>query len=692
MAENDGQPVPGETGIEKVPEETTREAQLRAGFEIPNHRLLRKAGKGGMGTVYLAEDVHLGRKVAIKVNAMQGSGPEAEQHRQRFLREARTMASVDHPNLARIHSFGQLPGKQQYIIMEFVEGQDLRALSDARRMQEKVALDVIRQAALGLGAAWDVGIIHRDIKPENLLLDARGRVKVVDFGLAKGDAAASNHTVTQAGAIVGTPRYISPERLEGERGDHTCDIYALGLVLYRLLSGEDAVDAPTLQQTFLAQLSRPTPDITKKVPEISQAANDLIQWMTAKDPTKRPQTVEELVEGIDRVLNGGALPPSALSSTSIPQVDPSVVAPPSGSMTAPPPVPPPAATAVPKAAPAPPDVGNVSTTGWANTVVNSDDRNETPTSLPRLQPPHTSSEAPTVPSRPIARQAAPSKARTLVPIVLMLGLGLPVLAFLASQAGLIDLPFGKSEPAEERSADLTPVDGVGGELGTEGEVEIPDTQAGADEVDLVGNQPGSQPGIDKSTDSSAPAPAGEVVANPTPAATSVDLPGAEAIVQLASRAFETGNIPSFDMTLKASGRRFEALNLGDTLVPRVAVETRQPVAPIYFLVQPNGDLWLLEPWGISASAGQIRRAFDMPAQGELDVQQVAQVPQKGAVLFVIGATQSITIPISRGGIPQDRYVEYKAFQGAPQLFIERMREELLAKGGRFDLATIRIPR
>lgn len=214
---------------------------------FPQLEIISFVGQGGMGAVYKARQKQLDRIVALKI-LPPGIG-EDPQFAQRFAREAKALAKLDHPGIVTIHDFGQADGLF-FFVMEFVDGVNLRQLLQSRRISPREALAIVPQICDALQYAHDKGIVHRDIKPENILLDRRGRVKVADFGLAKlvgcGNELASESreatpsaALTEAGKIIGTPNYIAPEQMAhpGEV-DHRTDIYSLGVVFYEMLTGE----------------------------------------------------------------------------------------------------------------------------------------------------------------------------------------------------------------------------------------------------------------------------------------------------------------------------------------------------------------------------------------------------------------------------------------------------------------------
>src|SRR3712207_4528778 len=190
-----------------------------------------------MGVVYKARHRGLDRLVALKILPPEVS--DAPGFAERFIREARALARLSHPNIVAVHDFGQ-GGGQYYLLMEYVDGTNLRSLMGAGRLPPAEALAIVPQLCDALQYAHDEGIVHRDIKPENILLDRRGRVKVADFGLAK--LVGQEHldvSITATHQVLGTLRYMAPEQMESSHAvDHRCDIYSLGVVFYELLTGE----------------------------------------------------------------------------------------------------------------------------------------------------------------------------------------------------------------------------------------------------------------------------------------------------------------------------------------------------------------------------------------------------------------------------------------------------------------------
>jgi serine/threonine protein kinase len=262
--------------------------------------MMRLLGKGGMGSVYLAEDHALKRQVAIKII----SEKLAQDHlgRNRFVREARAMATLDHPNVVHFHSFEEFSG-QPYIVMEYVDGETL-----AERIKREGALPlneslrILQETVHALNAAWEKQVIHRDVKPSNILLDKKGGAHVADFGLAKPIHIDGDFTLTQSGSIIGSPHYISPEQAQGHTADFRSDIYALGIVLYEMLVGERPFEDTTPLAIVLKHLNAPMPSPRLKRPNIPESVVRLLQWMTRKDPAKRPASYAQLLERIDSLL------------------------------------------------------------------------------------------------------------------------------------------------------------------------------------------------------------------------------------------------------------------------------------------------------------------------------------------------------------------------------------------------------
>lgn len=257
---------------------------LAAGERVGAYRVLRLIGRGGMGEVYEAEDTRLGRRVALKRIASHRKDDGAA--RARFWREARGLAAVRHEGLVAIYEIGEDPRVGLFIAMELIDGAPLSALvADGKRLPAATALDLVTQAADALGAAHAAGIVHRDIKPGNLLVERNGRVRVVDFGLAK--KVDDLDPLTRDGAVLGTPAFMAPEQVEGREVGPPADVFALGLVLYRLLSGVHPFARESAQATALAiagSLRRPLAEVC---PGLDPALGAVIDKALAVRPADR---------------------------------------------------------------------------------------------------------------------------------------------------------------------------------------------------------------------------------------------------------------------------------------------------------------------------------------------------------------------------------------------------------------------
>jgi serine/threonine protein kinase len=216
------------------------------GRTISHYRILSQLGEGGMGVVYVAEDTNLGRRVALKVPTA-----AAKDYRARFLREARAVSALSHPHIAAVYDYGETTDGQPFIVMELVSGSTLGDLLLSSALTISRAVEIVEDVAGALSEAHGRGIIHRDIKPSNILINDRGEVKVLDFGLAKQleaegvydvdpEAKTLLSTQTRSNVIVGTPLYLSPEQARGAKVDRRSDLFALGALLYECLAGRPA--------------------------------------------------------------------------------------------------------------------------------------------------------------------------------------------------------------------------------------------------------------------------------------------------------------------------------------------------------------------------------------------------------------------------------------------------------------------
>jgi eukaryotic-like serine/threonine-protein kinase len=311
------------------------------------YTVMRKLGAGGMANVYLAEDQELGRRVAIKI--LNERHANDEQFVERFRREAKNAAALSHPNIVSIYDRGEAEGTY-YIAMEYVDGRSLKELIVSRGPAPlTVAVEYARQILSALRFAHRHGIVHRDIKPHNALVDAEGRVKVTDFGIARAGAS----QMTEAGSIVGTAQYLSPEQARGTNVDQRSDVYSLGIVLYELLTGSLPFNGDTPVEIAMKHLSTlPEPPSVRRA-DIPRDLDLIVMRALAKDPEDRYQSAEEMDADLERFLRGSAVSPvTEEAATQILRLPPmadqpyaataaTMIAPPSSRRTAVMPPPPP---------------------------------------------------------------------------------------------------------------------------------------------------------------------------------------------------------------------------------------------------------------------------------------------------------------------------------------------------------------
>jgi non-specific serine/threonine protein kinase len=264
----------------------------RAGTEVAGYRLERPLGRGGMAVVFAAHDPRLDRRVALKLLPPEYAIDEA--FRERFLRESRAVAGIDHPNVIPLFDAGEADG-QLYIAMRLVEGRDLaRVLHETGPLPIGRAIAIVAQIAAGLEAAHRRGLVHRDIKPANVLLTGDDHVYLSDFGLAK--LADSVSGLTATGEFMGTVSYIAPEQAEGRPVDARTDIYALGCVLFCCLAGRPPFKKDEQLATVMAHVSEPPPAVTDLRPDCPPALAGVVARALAKSPADRQQDCGELIE------------------------------------------------------------------------------------------------------------------------------------------------------------------------------------------------------------------------------------------------------------------------------------------------------------------------------------------------------------------------------------------------------------
>src|SRR5438045_2452999 len=272
---------------------------------ISHYRIIEKLGHGGMGEVYLAEDKRLDRKVAIKF--LPAEVATDERAKQRLLREAKTAATLDHPNICAIYEVGQ-EGDHSFMVLQYIEGETLASRLKRHLPDLQESLAIASQVADALNEAHGRGIIHRDIKPENIMLTTHNQVKVLDFGLAKvlrDSSIIEADTVSMlsiSGMVMGTVPYMSPEQVRGEALDCRSDIFSFGTVLYELLSGRRPFEAKSSAEVISAILTAEPPPISRfSLGHSGSAQEELIRKCLEKDPTLRYQTMGDLIPDLQQI-------------------------------------------------------------------------------------------------------------------------------------------------------------------------------------------------------------------------------------------------------------------------------------------------------------------------------------------------------------------------------------------------------
>jgi tetratricopeptide (TPR) repeat protein len=293
---------------------------LMIGQHINQYRVVRKLGEGGMGAVYEAINDSLQRRAAIKVLLPEiAHNPEVAA---RFFNEARAVNIINHPSIVEIYEFGHLPDKTAFIVMEYLEGEALtERMRKAGRVSSAEALRLTRQIASALAAAHAKGIVHRDLKPDNVYIvadpeaPAGERVKVLDFGIAKvaDELQGNNQLRTRASMVMGTPAYMAPEQCLGAaQVDDKADVYALGVILFQMASGQLPFNAPSSVQLMHQHIQEPPPALTALDPQAPPEIAALLARMLAKAPAERP-SMGELVAALEQlgaVRTGRDLPPA----------------------------------------------------------------------------------------------------------------------------------------------------------------------------------------------------------------------------------------------------------------------------------------------------------------------------------------------------------------------------------------------
>ena len=286
---------------------------LTSGVHLGPYEIFSLLGSRGMGEVYRGRDPRLGRDVAIKVLPSNASSDPGRV--QRFEQDARAAAALNHPNILTVYEVGVDHGAP-YIVSELLEGQMLRERLRNGPLSVRTSVDYAVQIAQGLSAAHDKGLVHRDLKPDNVFVTSGGGVKILDFGLAKlidqeGTGVVSSVLPTalpgtSPGLVLGTTGYMSPEQVSGAAVDHRTDVFASGVILYEMLTGQRAFVRETVPETMTAILRADAPDVRKRNPRVTQPLEQVLQRCLDKDPARRFQSMQELALALSSIGEASA--------------------------------------------------------------------------------------------------------------------------------------------------------------------------------------------------------------------------------------------------------------------------------------------------------------------------------------------------------------------------------------------------
>lgn len=278
------------------------------GQTVSHYKILEPLGEGGMGTVYLAEDTHLGRRVAIKFPSLNS---DSHDHRARFLREARAVSELSHPGIATLFDYGETEAGRPFLVMELARGRALTELLQKGELTLSRAVEIVIDVATALVEAHARGVVHRDIKPSNIMIDDQGRVKVLDFGLAKQlnkevgvsepEARTLLSTETRSGVVLGTPAYLSPEQATGGAVDARSDLFALGTLLYESITGRTPFSGNSFIEIAANVLHVEPPPPSKYNREVPRELDFITKKALAKKPIKRYQSAKEFIADLNAV-------------------------------------------------------------------------------------------------------------------------------------------------------------------------------------------------------------------------------------------------------------------------------------------------------------------------------------------------------------------------------------------------------
>jgi eukaryotic-like serine/threonine-protein kinase len=258
--------------------------------KIGRYRILSELGRGAMGVVYKAEDPNLDRVVALKTIIVDEDAEGREEYHKRFILEAKAAGKLNHPNIVTTFDCGEHDGLA-YLAMELLEGKDLRSRMLKESIPPAEAVEIARQVAEGLAYAHERGVVHRDVKPGNIMINKRGQVKIMDFGLARMRVA--DHK-TSTGMVLGTPRYMSPEQISGQPVDQRSDVFSLGIVLYEMLTGTRLFSGEDMAQVThqITEFEHIPP--TRQVPGLPAMIDFVVARALKKDPAVRYQDARDL--------------------------------------------------------------------------------------------------------------------------------------------------------------------------------------------------------------------------------------------------------------------------------------------------------------------------------------------------------------------------------------------------------------
>jgi len=317
LRDSDERPTDVSSAVEPPEEITDVTQSLGVGTEVGGYVIDGELGKGGMGVVYAATHPLIGKRAAIKVLKPELSKEPAAV--ERFVREARAVNQIGHPNIVDIYDFGQLPDGRSYYLMDLLAGEPLRARLKRGAMHISEAASVIDESASALAAAHSKGIIHRDLKPDNVfMVNVPGRwpeVKLLDWGLAK-LVRGGGKFQTVTGSVLGTPVYMSPEQARGEQVDFRTDIYALGVMAFELMTGAVPFKGKSSVDTLLAHQEEPVPSLLDRVPTLPEELAQLIEAMLGKSADERPTLAA--VRAVLKRLRGTKIPTMTAAGLQLP--------------------------------------------------------------------------------------------------------------------------------------------------------------------------------------------------------------------------------------------------------------------------------------------------------------------------------------------------------------------------------------